>query len=145
MADGQTYFIILLILPMLLNFAFPAPAIVYAPYTYFGIIPIGFGIAIALWSRSLFVKSRTTLSPHETPTSLLTSGPFRISRNPIYLGMAAMLLGSAVLLGTPVAFASPALFVIIIETLLIPGEERKMEKIFGDRYRKYKGSVRQWI
>ena len=109
-ADGQSYFIILLILSIWLNFIFPIRAILYAPYTYFGIIIIGFGIAIGLWSRSLFLKSKTTLSPYESPTSLVTSGPFHISRNPMYLGMAAILLGIAIFLGTLVTFTFPALF-----------------------------------
>jgi protein-S-isoprenylcysteine O-methyltransferase Ste14 len=145
MADGQFYFIILLILSIWLNFVFPIQAVLYAPYTYFGIIFIGFGMVIGLWSRSLLLKSKTTLSPYESPTSLVTSGPFRISRNPMYLGMTAILLGNAILLGTLVTFASPALFIMIIETLLIPDEERKLEKIFGERYKKYKNEVRQWI
>jgi len=145
MADGQTYFLILLALSVWLNFAFPIQTVLYAPYTYFGIAFVGFGIAMCLWSRSLFLEGKTTLSPFESPTSLLTSGPFCISRNPIYLGMAAILLGIAMLLGTLVAFAFPVLFVVIIETLFIPGEEQNLEKIFGERYRKYKRTVRQWI
>ncbi|HMB46120.1 MAG TPA: isoprenylcysteine carboxylmethyltransferase family protein [Candidatus Methanoperedens sp.] len=145
MADGQSYFIILLILSIWLNFIFPIRAILYAPYTYFGIIIICFGIAIGLWSRSLFLKSKTTLSPFESPTSLVTSGPFHISRNPIYLGMTAILLGIAIFLGTLVTFTFPALFMMIIETLFIPDEERKLEKIFGEQYKEYKNKVRQWI
>ena len=133
----------MLILSIWLNSAFPIQAILNPPYTYSGIIIIGFGMAVGLWSRSLFLRSRTTLSPYETPASLVTSGPFSISRNPMYLGMAAMLLGIAILLGTLITFAFPALFITIIETLLIPNEERKMEKIFGGRYRKYKNKVRK--
>ncbi len=143
--DGQSYFIILLILSIWLNFVFPIWTVLYAPYTYFWIIIIGFGIVIGLWSRSLFLKSKTTLSPYESPTSLETSGPFHISRNPMYLGMAAILLGIAILLGTLVTFTFPALFIIIIETLLIPDEERKLEKIFGEQYKEYNNKVRQWI
>jgi len=145
MADGQTYFLILLALSVWLNSAFPIQTVLYAPYTYFGIAFVGFGIAMCLWSRSLFLKGKTTLSPFESPTSLLTSGPFRISRNPIYLGMAAILLGTAVLLGTLVAFVFPVLFVIIIGALFIPREEQKLETVFGERYRKYTRTVRPWI
>jgi len=145
MADGQAYFIILLILSILLGLAFPAPAVLYAPYTHFGAIIIGAGLLVALWSRSLFLKSKTTLSPYELPTSLVTGGPFRISRNPMYLGMAAMLLGVSTLLGTLAAFAFPAMFVMIIDALFIPNEETKLEKTFGAKYRKYKSEVRRWL
>jgi protein-S-isoprenylcysteine O-methyltransferase Ste14 len=68
-----------------------------------------------------------------------------MSRNPIYLGMASMLLGVAIFLGKLVSFAFPIVFVLIIEAAFIPKEERNLEKIFGERYRKYKKSVRQWI
>lgn len=145
MAEGQPYLMILLILSVGLNFIFPIMTVIPAPYTYIGVVIIGFGLIMDLWSSSLFMKSKTTVSPYGSPTALVTSGPFRISRNPMYLGMAAILSGIAILLGTLVTLGSPVLFVIIVETRLIPDEERKMEKIFGDQYRAYKNRVRQWI
>ena len=145
MADGQDYFLILLVLSVLLDFLFPVPAFLSPPSTYTGFLIIGFGLVLALWSRSLFLENATTLQPSEEPTSLVTSGPFRISRNPIYLGMAAILLGVAVFLGTLVTFAFPVLFVTLIEFFIIPGEERKLEKLFGEPYREYKKRVRRWI
>ena len=145
MADGQDYFIILLILSVLLNFIFPVPAFLSPPFTYFGFLIIGFGFIMALWSRSLFLKNSTTLQLSEAPTSLVTSGPFRISRNPLYLGMASILLGVAVLMGTLVALAFPVIFVTLIEFFIIPGEERMLENLFGEPYWDYKKSVRRWI
>ena len=145
MADGQDYFIILLILSVLLNFIFPVLVFLSPPSTYSGFLIIGFGLVLAFWSRSLFLKKSTTLQPSEEPTSLVTSGPFRISRNPIYLGMASILLGVAVLLGTLLTLAFPVIFVALIEFFIIPGEERKLEKIFGEPYREYTKSVRRWI
>ena len=145
MADGQDYFLMLLVLSVLLNFIFPGPAFLSPPSTYSGFLIIGSGFVLALWSRSLFLRNSTTLQLSEEPTSLVTSGPFRLSRNPIYLGMASILLGVAVLQGTLVALAFPILFVMLIGFLIIPGEERKLEKIFGEPYRDYKKSVRRWI
>ncbi|MDD3135881.1 MAG: isoprenylcysteine carboxylmethyltransferase family protein [Methanoregula sp.] len=145
MADGQDYFIILLVLSVLLNFVFPVLVFLSPPFTYSGFLIIGFGFVLALKSRSLFLKNATTLQPSEEPTSLVISGPFRLSRNPIYLGMASILLGVAVLLGTLVTLIFPIIFIMLIEFFIIPGEEGKMEKIFGEPYRKYKKSVRRWI
>jgi len=145
MADGQDYFIILLVLSVLLNFVFPVPVFLSPPSTYSGFLIIGFGFVMAFWSRSLFLKNATTLQPSEEPTSLVTSGPFRFSRNPMYLGMASILLGVAVLLGTLVTLVFPIIFIMLIEFFIIPGEERKLEKIFGEPYREYKKSVRRWI
>jgi protein-S-isoprenylcysteine O-methyltransferase Ste14 len=145
MADGQDYFIILLVLSLLLNFIFPVPAFLSPPFTYSGFLIIGFGLVLALKSRSLFLKNATTLQLSEEPTSLVTSGPFRLSRNPIYLGMASILLGVAVVQGTLVALAFPIIFVTLIEFFIIPSEERTLEKIFGEPYREYKNNVRRWV
>ena len=145
MTDGQDYFIILLVLSVLLNFVFPVLVFLSSPFTYSGFLIMGFGLVMVLWSRSLFLKNATTLQLSEEPTSLVTSGPFRLSRNPIYLGMASILLGVAEVLGTLVALAFPVIFIALIEFCIIPGEERKLEKIFGEPYREYKKSVRRWI
>ncbi len=145
MADGQDYFLILLIVSVLLNFIFPVPLFLSPPITYSGFLIIIFGLVLAFWSRSLFLRNSTTLQLSEEPTSLVTTGPFRYSRNPIYLGMASVLFGVAVLQGTLVAFAFPALFVMVIQFFIIPGEERKLENLFGELYREYKKSVRRWI
>ena len=145
MADGQDYFLILLVLSVLLNFIFPVPAFLSPPSTFSGFLIIGFGLVLALWSRSLFLRNSTTLQLCEEPTSLVTTGPFRMSRNPIYLGMASILSGVAVVLGTLVALVFPVLFITLINFFIIPGEERKLENLFGKPYREYKKSVRRWI
>jgi len=59
--------------------------------------------------------------------------------------MAIIQTGIAVWLGTLIAFAFPVLFIVIIETLMIPLEERKLEKTFGKHYQEYKRKVRRWI
>jgi hypothetical protein len=61
MADGQDYFIILIVLLVLLNFVFPVTVFLSPPVTYSGFLIIGFGFGMALWSRSLFLKHATTL------------------------------------------------------------------------------------
>jgi protein-S-isoprenylcysteine O-methyltransferase Ste14 len=63
----------------------------------------------------------------------------------MYLGMASMLFGVAVVLGTLVAFVFPVVFVALIDFFIIPGEEQKLEKIFGEPYREYKNNVRRWV
>ena len=63
MADGQDYFIILLVLSVLLNFIFHVPAFLSPPSTYIGFLIIGFDFVMAMWSRSLFLKNSTTLQP----------------------------------------------------------------------------------
>lgn len=145
LADGQGYFLILLVLSVLFHLVVPVRVVLHAPITFFGIIIIGIGLVIAIRCRSLFLQNRTTLSPYESPAFLITTGPFRISRNPVYLAMAAILFGSAVVMGTVVPFVFTGLFILIMDLLFIPDEEERLETIFGKEYRDYKKRVHRWI
>jgi len=140
-----TYFIILLLLSIGLHFIFPIKKVIFPPYTYFGFALIVFGGVINIWTDFLLKKKRTTVKPYENPTYLITSGPFRISRNPQYLGFTAILLGVAINHGTLITFISPIIFVVLIELLFIPFEEKNLERIFGKRYGEYKNHVRRWL
>ena len=140
-----TYFFILLFLSIALHFIFPIVKIIYPPYTYAGFALITLGAILNLWADFLLKKNKTTVKPHKSPTSLITSGPFSISRNPQYLGFTAILLGVVVLHGTLIMFAFPVIFAIIMETKFIPMEEKNLEKAFGEKYREYKKKVRRWI
>lgn len=140
-----TYFIILLLLSIGLHFVFPIKKIIFPPYTYFGFALIIFGGVINIWTDFLLKKKRTTVKPYENPTCLITSGPFRISRNPQYLGFTAILLGVAINHGTIITFISPIVFIVLIELLFIPFEEKNLERIFGKEYIEYKNKVRQWL
>jgi protein-S-isoprenylcysteine O-methyltransferase Ste14 len=140
-----TYFFILLFLSIALHFLFPATKVVFPPYTYSGFLLIVFGIVLNLWADFLLKKGRTTVKPYEKPTKLITSGPFRISRNPQYLGFAAILLGVAVNHGTLVTFVAPVAFVILMELMFIPFEEENLKRNFGKRFLDYRKRVRRWI
>ncbi len=140
-----TYLIILFLLAVVSHFVFPVMKIVHAPYTYSGIILIILGLIMAKWVDSLFKKSGTTIQPYEIPTSLVTAGPFRISRQPIYLGMTTILLGEAILLSSLITFIFPFVFVILMNTIFIPVEEKNLEAAFGEKYLDYKKKVRRWI
>jgi len=139
------YFLIALILEGVSHFLFPISIIIPSPYNLIGIILILAGFAMAFHVNLTFMKNKTTIMPYKTPSSLVTTGLFRLSRNPIYLGMASALLGAAVSLGTLSPFIFPLLFMAIIDRLVIPLEEHVLEKKFGREYREYKGKVRRWL
>jgi protein-S-isoprenylcysteine O-methyltransferase Ste14 len=145
LADGQGYFLLLLLFSILSHFIYPGRILLAPPLTFTGFLLIGAGLLLAIRVRALFLQNRTTLSPYESPAVLITNGPFRFSRNPAYLAMALILFGSAVLMGTLVPFVFPILFIVIIELLFIPGEEQRLEAIFGEEYREYRRRVRRWI
>jgi len=140
-----TYFIILLLLSIGLHFIFPIKKVIFPPYTYLGFAFIIFGGVINIWTDFLLKKKKTTVKPYENPTQLITSGPFRISRNPQYLGFTAILLGIAINHGTLITFLSPITFFILMESIFIPFEEKNLEEAFGKEYLDYKKRVRRWL
>jgi len=139
------YLLIFLILAFVLHILVPVMKIISGSIAYTGLLFIAFGVVINLWTDRLFKKGKTTVKPFELPASLETSGPFRISRHPMYLGMLAILLGTAVLLGSLMCFIAPVLFPVAMEIFYISHEERNMEKVFGSAYLEYKKRVRRWI
>jgi protein-S-isoprenylcysteine O-methyltransferase Ste14 len=140
-----TYFIILMALSIGMHFLYPIKKILYPPFTYFGFLLIVAGIILNLWTDRLFNKVNTTVKPFKDPKVFLTSGPFRISRHPMYLGMTSILLGVSIIHGTISTFLFPILFVILMEFLFIPFEEKNLDRIFGLEYSDYKKKVRRWI
>jgi protein-S-isoprenylcysteine O-methyltransferase Ste14 len=140
-----TYFIILLLLSIGFHFVFPLLKFIFSPYNYLGFGLIIFGIIMNLWTDSLFKKKQTTVKPYEMPNFFVTSGPFKLSRHPMYLGMMSILLGVAIFLGSLITFAFPIIFIIIMEKLFIPLEEKNLEKKFCNQYIDYKKRVRRWI
>ncbi len=141
----DSYFIILLLLSILVHSIFPIVNIVLYPYTLIGIILIITGILLTLKTNFILLKKKTSIKPFETPGAFITSGPFKLSRNPIYLGMTIALFGVETVLGSLSPYIFPVIFVIIINRLIIPVEEKDLENKFGEKYLDYKTKVRRWI
>lgn len=140
-----TYFMLCLIMLIAMHFIYPIRQIIIRPYAYIGIIPILFGVIINIQTDYLFKKVKTTVDPTENPRILIIDGPFKISRNPMYLGMVTILIGASILLGSLVTFISPLFFIIISQVLFIPIEEKKLEQIFGEKYFDYKKETKRWL
>jgi protein-S-isoprenylcysteine O-methyltransferase Ste14 len=139
------YFVMFLALSIVFHFGFPIKRVLFPPYTYVGWIFIVVGPVLIIWSDRLFKNMETTVKPYEQPAQLLISGPFRISRHPMYLGMVLLLLGVAIVHGTLISFVFPVVFGILMELLFIPFEETNLERVFGKQYVEYKRRVRRWI
>lgn len=140
-----TYFFVLLGLSVVTIFLVPVIEFNYFPFNLFGILLIIFGLVINIRADQLFKIRHTTVLPHEKPTFLTVDGPFKISRHPMYLGMAAVLLGTALLSQTLIAFLFPIIFVLIIEIKFIPIEENNLWQVFGADYSRYRAQVRRWL
>jgi protein-S-isoprenylcysteine O-methyltransferase Ste14 len=94
-----------------------------------------------------FRLAKTTVNPlkPESASSLVVSGVFKISRNPMYVGFALLLLAWCVYLSAPVLIMIVLLFTTVITRFQIIPEERAMLKLFGDEFVAYQQSVRRWL
>jgi protein-S-isoprenylcysteine O-methyltransferase Ste14 len=103
------------------------------------------GAAVMLAAAGLFRRLGTNVRLSRPTTVIATTGPYRWTRNPMYLGMALIYAGLAIGLDGPIAFALLPLVLIAIQTQVIAREERYLEAKFGDDDRRYKAAVRRWI
>jgi len=137
--------LVTLVLMWLMHYAFPIYQYMYEPLAYLGIAGVFFGIFMAAISAHLFKKAGTGIKPFDEATTLVKNGFYRYSRNPMYLGMFVMLMGSAFLMGSIGAFLPVPVFVLIIRNNFVLAEERFLEASFGERYLAYKSTVRRWL
>ncbi|MBY4678428.1 methyltransferase family protein [Marinobacterium arenosum] len=105
------------------------------------------GVLVALAGVLSFRRAHTTVNPMQPgdASSLVVSGIYRFSRNPMYLGMALVLLGWAFHLAHPVSLAMLALFVGYMNRFQIVPEERAMQQLFGEQFDLYRRRVRRWL
>ncbi len=98
-----------------------------------------------MWALILMLRAGTHPEPTHPTTVLVTNGPFRFSRNPIYLTFTLFFLGFALItLNVWLLVILPLVLVVLIKGV-IEREERYLERKFGESYREYKGRVRRWI
>ena len=105
------------------------------------------GLAIAMAGIVSFRLAKTTVNPlkPETATSLVSSGIFGVTRNPMYLGLLLALMAWAIYLASPAALLGPVAFWLYITRFQIIPEERAMTKLFGNAFTEYSAKVRRWI
>lgn len=105
------------------------------------------GLAIDAVSIAAFFKAKTTVNPlaPSRAEKLVVRGLYKVSRNPMYLGMLLVLAGAFIYLAEGLNAAFLVFFVFVITEMQIKPEERALEENFGDAYRDYKKRVRRWI
>lgn len=105
------------------------------------------GLVVAMSGLLAFVRARTTVNPKapERSSAVVSSGIYRYTRNPMYLGFVFLLTAWAVYLGHLVPWLLIPLFMVFLTRLQIRPEERALTKLFGDEYREYRQRVRRWL
>lgn len=105
------------------------------------------GAVFGLWGVISFWKNNTTIHPDEPErsTALVTTGLYKITRNPMYVGLVFLLVGWAFYLANIFSFLLIVGFVLYITRFQIKPEERALERLFGQEYLAYKNEVRRWL
>lgn len=115
------------------------------PFRLIGVPVLIAGVLLTVRSASHFERAETNIKTFDDPGVLVGTGPFRFSRNPMYLGFTVALVGLSLIVASLSAFAGPALFWLLADRWYIPFEERRMAAAFGPAYRQYRSMVPRWI
>lgn len=145
LASPPALFLVALIAQVILHAALPLARVIEWPWNVLGLIPVATGFALAIIGDEQFKRAGTPIRPHTPPTVLVTNGVFRVSRNPMYLGIVTILIGIATLLGSLTPFALAPIYGTTVSIGFIRHEERMVAALFGDAYRDYTRRVRRWI
>jgi protein-S-isoprenylcysteine O-methyltransferase Ste14 len=140
-------FVLAYILGALLEHLFPLYPHHGAPpgITVAGGVVFGIGAVIAGWGLVTFRIARTTTVPGQASSRLVSWGPYRFSRNPMYVGLTIAYLGEAGLLRQLGPMLLLPLVVAYLNWIVIPVEEAKLKEVFAEEYDRYRAKVRRWL
>ncbi len=110
-----------------------------------GAVFFSIGAIIAAWALVIFRKARTTTVPGKSSARLVTWGPYRFTRNPMYVGLTFAYIGEAGLMKQVWPLALLPLVLAYVNWTVIPLEESKLREVFGDEYEQYRLRVRRWV
>ena len=128
-----------------LHFGFPIAQPIVEPYRYAGAVLLLLAFGLGFWALALFRRVGTGVVPFSDATTLVLRGPYRFTRNPMYLAMVGILAGTAIWLGSLTPWLVLPAFVSIIAERFIRREEALLERTFGEPYARYRAAVRRWL
>ena len=132
----------------LLNWLVPVrlvPLRLATPVCFAGSALTLLGLAFSGWAFATFLKARTTPHPNHPVSALVTSGPYRVSRNPMYAGVSIGVAGIALVANTPWVLAALPPVWLALRRLVIDREEAYLERKFGEEYRAFKARTARWL
>jgi protein-S-isoprenylcysteine O-methyltransferase Ste14 len=113
--------------------------------TGLGVVLLAAGLGVAAWGMLTFIHARTPVIPVRAARTVVRTGPYRFSRNPMYAGLAAAYTGLALLLNLAWPIVLLPIVIVIVNVAIIAREERHLLALFGDEYESYRRRVRRWI
>src|SRR5215831_3772372 len=113
--------------------------------TFVGLVIFTFGAGLAAWGWLIFWRAKTTRVPGEASTTLVTTGPYRLMRNPMYVGLSVAYVGEAAILHQIVPAVLLPLVIVYLNRIVIPIEEERLLAVFGAEYQQYQNNVRRWF
>jgi len=117
----------------------------YSLLTPTGSVVFVLGAALAAWGWLIFRHAQTTRVPGENSTTLVTWGPYRFTRNPMYVGLSVAYIGEAGILHQGVPVILLPLTIAYLSRVVIPTEEERLHAVFGAEYEQYGNRVRRWL
>jgi len=131
-----------------LTFAYPVPIVDHtAKGTLFGlgVVFLVIWFALAISANLTFRRKGTPVNPYAPTTALAQDGPYRFTRNPMYLGLVLLTVGFALVMNSMWLILIAVPIMLALRNLVIVHEERYLEGKFGDEYRDYSKRVRRWL
>ena len=110
-----------------------------------GGVLLALSIALVTWALLRFIKARTNVDVRKPAVALVSDGPYRLSRNPMYVAMTLFYAGFAVGFSLPLTLAFLVPCLAVLHHGVIVREESYLERKFGDAYKQYKNRVRRWV
>lgn len=129
----------------LLHGLFPRPALPLGMAPLTGLALLCSGAVLAVWSRRTMEGAGTNVNPSRPATTLVVTGPYGFSRNPMYVARTFLYLGLGLLVNALSVVAVAVPLMLVMHYGVIKPEERYLEAKFGDTYRQYRSRVRRWL
>src|SRR5215510_8505289 len=138
-------YLISLVSGTVIHFVLPLPFLPVSLAVPLGLPLVAVAIALFFYSVAKFRAAGTPVPARKPTTAIVRTGPYRFSRNPIYLAFSLFQLGIAIWVNSVWLLATLVGAVALIHTVVIPKEEQYLERKFGAQYLEYKMSVRRWL
>ncbi|MBV9701325.1 MAG: isoprenylcysteine carboxylmethyltransferase family protein [Methylobacteriaceae bacterium] len=139
-------YLAVLAIGILLDVAYPVHVLPTAIAWTIGALILAAGVALGpLWGIRTMLSANTTVRPDRPATTLVTDGPFRYSRNPLYLSLTLMYAGIGIIANSLWALILLPAVVLFMSLFVILREEAHLQRAFGEEYERYRANVRRWL